>query len=157
MTRRLAPAALLFVLAACQAPAAPDPNAGTVAVADVVCRPTPPGRRSTACYLTLTASKTDTLTAVSTPAAPRVELHESRMENNMMVMTPLPAGVPLPAGEAVTLAPSGKHLMLLGIADPLTAGETVELMFTFASAPAVTVPALVGQPTPGDTGAHAGH
>jgi copper(I)-binding protein len=149
MFRPLALAALAtLTLTACQ-PAASDGTveaAGAVVVADAVCRPTPNGRPVTGCYLTLTAPAADTLVSVSTPAAARAQIHEMRMENNLMMMGELENGLPLPAGQAVALAPGGNHIMLLEVAAPLTAGDTVPLTLTFAQAAPVEVTATVGQP-----------
>ena len=66
----------------------------------------------------------------------------------MMMMRELREGLPLPAGETVALAPGGNHLMLLGVKEPLVAGDTVALTLTFEAAPAVEVTATVGQPAP---------
>ena len=35
------------------------------------------------------------------------------------VMRELEAGLPLPAGQAVSLAPGGNHIMLMGVTEPL--------------------------------------
>ena len=121
-------------------------SAADVQVADALCRPTPNGRHTTGCYLTLTAPADDRLTAVASPVAARVQIHESRMESNMMMMRELRDGLPLPAGQPVELRPGGNHLMLLGVAEPLKAGDSVLLTLTFASAPPVEVTATVGQP-----------
>ena len=79
-----------------------------------------------------------------------------KTENGMMKMAELTAGLPLPAGQAVALAPGGNHLMLIGLTTPLVAGETVPLTFQFASAPTITVQAQVRQPAMDgmDHGAH---
>lgn len=147
MTRTLTLALALLAMTACSPGGpAPDASAGAVRVEGAICRPTPPGRQTTGCYLTLTASAADRLTAVTSPLASRVQIHESRMESNMMMMRPLPDGLPLPAGQAVALAPGGKHLMLLGVGEPLAAGDTVALTLTFASAAPMQVAATVGQP-----------
>lgn len=135
------------VLAACGQPASTGKaGAGPVAVADAVCRPTPRGRQVTGCYLTLTAPQADTLVSVASPVSALAQIHEMRMESNMMMMRELEAGLPLPAGQAVSLAPGGNHIMLMGVTEPLTTGQTVQLTLTFASAPPVEVNATVGQP-----------
>lgn len=147
MNRALAPAAALLMLAACNSgEPAPVPGAPTVTVSDVLCRPTPKGRRMTGCYMTLTASGADRLVSVESPAANIVQIHESRMESNMMMMQQLRDGLPLAAGEAVVLAPGGNHLMLLGVNEPLVAGDTVALKLIFETAAPVEVTAAVGQP-----------
>ncbi len=143
----LAALAAVLTLAACGQPASSNKTAaGPVVVADALCRPTPNGRQVTGCYLTLTAPVTDTLVSISTPVAALAQVHEMRMESNMMMMRELEAGLPLPAGQAVSLAPGGNHIMLMGVTEPLKAGDTVPLTLTFATSAPVEVTATVGQP-----------
>lgn len=150
--RPLALIAALFAgcatLAACGQPGSSDKAeaAGPVVVTGVICRPTPTGRQVTGCYLTLTAPAADTLISISTPVAALAQVHEMRMESNMMMMRELEAGLPLPAGQAVALAPGGNHIMLMGVAEPLKTGDSVPLTLTFATAAPVEVAATVGQP-----------
>ena len=160
MTRALFPVILIAFaggLAACTpGEKAASDLAGAVQVADALCRPTPVGRQTTGCYLTLTAAADDRLMSVSSPVAGRAQVHESRMESNMMMMHQLRDGLPLPAGQAVELKPGGNHIMLLAVAEPLKVGDTVALTLTFASAPPVETTAPVGQPALTDSG-HPSH
>lgn len=147
MIRALIPIAALMALTACNSgDRAPDAGGPTVQASDAICRPTPKGRRMTGCYLTLTSSADDRLTGVESPSASRIEIHESRMESNMMMMNEMRGGLPLPAGEPVVLAPGGHHLMVMGIEKPLVAGDSVVLNLTFLTAPPIEVTATVGQP-----------
>ncbi len=157
MTRTLLPLAALALLAGCSNPPAGGGTPNTVAVAGALCRPTPVGRQMTGCYLTLTSTADDRLVSVASPVAGRVEIHESKMESNMMMMRELKEGMPLPAGQAVELKPGGNHIMLLAVATPLTAGQTVPLTLNFASAPAVEVTAAVGQPPVNEYGGQTAH
>jgi len=75
-----------------------------------------------------------------------VQIHESRIESGMMMMRELREGLPLPAGETVALEPGGNHLMLLGVKEPLVAGDTVTLTLTFESSPPLELTATVRQP-----------
>jgi copper(I)-binding protein len=144
-------------LAACTSgEKAPSGAAGAVQVSEALCRPTPVGRQTTGCYLTLTAGADDRLLGAATPVAGRVQIHERRIESNMMMMREIEGGLPLPAGQAVELKPGGNHIMLLGVEEPLKAGDTVALTLTFASAPQLEITAEVGQPTLTDSG-HAEH
>lgn len=140
-------AAALLALTACS-PSGSDTSGepATVQVASAICRPTPVGRQMTGCYLTLTSAAADRLVSASSPDAGRVQIHESRIESGMMMMHELREGLPLPAGEAVALAPGGNHLMLLGVTEPLVAGDSVALTLTFATSAPVEVTATVGQP-----------
>jgi copper(I)-binding protein len=148
-TPRLALALALLTLSACSPGGTGSGAASTVEVAGAVCRPTPVGRQMTGCYLTLTAATADRLVSVTSPAANLVQIHESRIESGMMMMNELKEGLPLPAGETVALAPGGNHLMLLGVEEPLVAGDTVALTLTFESSSPVEVTATVGQPAVG--------
>lgn len=142
-------AAALLALTACSpSGSGGSGEAATVQVAGAICRPTPVGRQMTGCYLTLTSAAADRLVSVASPDAGRVQIHESRIESGMMMMREIRDGLPLPAGEAVALAPGGNHLMLLGVKEPLVAGDTVALTLTFATSAPVEVAATVGQPTP---------
>ena len=140
--------ATAMTLAACGQPASSGKAeaAGPVTVTGAICRPTPRGRQVTGCYLTLTAPADDTLMSVASPVAALVQIHESRMESNMMMMRELETGLPLPAGRTVSLEPGANHIMLLGVNDPLRTGDTVPLTLTFATAAPVEITAAVGQP-----------
>ncbi|MES2861006.1 MAG: copper chaperone PCu(A)C [Pseudomonadota bacterium] len=155
--RPLALIAACGALAACGQPASSDQTkaAGPVVISSAICRPTPTGRQVTGCYLTLTAPAADTLVSISTPLAALAQVHESRMESNMMMMRELETGLPMPAGQAVSLAPGGNHVMLMGVKEPLKTGDTVPLTLTFANAAPVDVTATVGQPPAAED--HAGH
>ena len=148
-----------LALAACNPGQSADGSeraAPQVQVSDALCRPTPVGRQATGCYLTLTAPEDDRLVSVASPVAGRIEIHESRMESNMMMMRELKEGMPLPAGQTVELKPGGNHIMLLSVTEPLKAGDSVPLTLTFASAAPVEIRATVGQPALTDAG-HAAH
>ena len=72
----------------------------------------------------------DRLTGAESPAASRVELHESFMEGEVMRMRKVDS-LDIPAGSEVELKPGGLHIMLLGITGPLVEGEEIELTLHF--------------------------
>ncbi|MBT9384637.1 copper chaperone PCu(A)C [Pseudooceanicola sp. CBS1P-1] len=101
-----------------------------------------PLARTAAAYLTLTNTGPgdDRLTDLSSPAAGRVALHESRdAGGGVMTMRPLPDGLALPAGQSRSLAPGGLHIMLSDLRAPLSPGSTLTLTLTFQKAGAVTL------------------
>jgi copper(I)-binding protein len=59
-----------------------------------------------------------------------------------MTMKPVD-GIDLPAGEPVQLKPGGYHVMLLDLAQPLEAGQQIEVTLTFEKAGKQTVTAEV--------------
>ena len=153
MNRLILPAALL-ILAGCSQPAEPEAPA-TVQIADATCRPTLNGRDVTGCYVTLTASRDDRLVSIGAPLAGMAQVHEMKIEDGMMKMAELKDGLPLPAGEAVQLKPGGNHMMLMGLKQPLIAGEQVSITLTFEHAQPMGIRALVAQPPM--PGAQTGH
>jgi copper(I)-binding protein len=89
-------------------------------------RPSVPGQQGTGGYMKLTARDAQRLVGASSPVAGVAEIHEMKMDGNVMTMRP--AGVlELPAGKTVELKPGGLHLMLMDLKQPLAAGSSVPL------------------------------
>ncbi len=99
-------------------------------------RATAPGASVAAGYLAIVnkGTEADRLTGASTAAAQKIEIHEMRMEGDIMKMRALPDGVEIKPGETVTLKPGGVHLMILGLKQRLLPGETVPVTLNFAKA-----------------------
>jgi len=123
-------------------------SASAVEVSDPWVRATPPGAKLSAGFLTVKADAgtPDRLIAVTSPRAGRVEIHESRMDGEIMRMRALPDGVAVPAEGQVVLAPGGIHLMLLDLPQPLQTGESIALTLSFEVAGEVSVEAQVRHP-----------
>lgn len=114
----------------------------TVSVEDPWVRSNPNGMG--AVYMVLTMPEADELVAASVDPsiAGTVEVHEVIMQDGMMRMQEV-AGIPLPAGEPVTLEPGGYHLMLLDMPAMLDAGTDVDVTLRFASGDEFTITAPV--------------
>lgn len=137
LSRRLALAALgaSLALGACNAPT----TSGELRVEQAWARTTPPGATTGAGYLTLVnETAADRLVSASSPAADKVELHESAMDGMVMTMRPL-GPVEIKAGETLALAPGGKHLMFTGLKAPFVAGQKIPVTLTFEIAGVKTV------------------
>lgn len=107
-------------------------------------RATPAGAMSGAAYMTL-ANKTktaDRLTGASSEVAAKVQIHEMKVVNGVMQMREVTGGLAIPAGGSVALKPGSYHVMLMGLKEPLVAGQRFSLTLTFAKAGniSVTVP-----------------
>lgn len=76
----------------------------------------------------------DRLVAARSPIARTSEIHEMKMEGNIMRMRELDKGLEIPAGGTVTLAPGGFHVMLMGLKAPLQQGTKVPLTLVFEKA-----------------------
>jgi periplasmic copper chaperone A len=124
---------------------------GDLEVSDGFARATLPNAPVGGGYLTVTntGSEDDTLIGVSSPVADRVQLHEMKMEGDVMRMGALPDGIPIPAGETVTLAPGGLHLMFMDLKQPLVENETIVVTLTFAKAGTTEFQLIVSGPDAG--------
>ena len=92
------------------------------------------GQSGTGGFMKLTAPVNMKLIAVSTPVAKIGEVHEMKMEGQVMKMAELKNGLELPAGKAVELKPGGFHIMLLDLKQSLKAELQVPVTLTFANA-----------------------
>jgi len=104
-------------------------------VADAKARPTIAGATTGAIYLVIMnhGAADDTLTGLSTPVADKAEAHRSTSDNGVMKMEPVDS-LTIKAGDGVTFAPGGLHIMLTGLKQPLVLGQTFPLTLTFAKA-----------------------
>ena len=131
-------------MAATDAP--PQPEPGKLTIVDVRARPAPLAGGTGAVYFTVLngLDQAVQLVSASSPAAEVVETHETTNENGVMKMSPLPDGYPIAAGEALLLQPGGKHIMLIGLVEPLEPGDEVELTVNFdnGESMALTVPVM---------------
>lgn len=97
-----------------------------VRVKDPWVRSTVPGQQGTGAFMKLTASEAMQLVGVSTPVAGTAEVHEMKMEGDVMRMRAVPK-LDLPAGRTVELKPGGYHVMLMDLKQPLPPGSSVPL------------------------------
>ena len=97
-----------------------------VTVKDPWVRATVPAQQSTGAFMQLTATQDLRLVEARSPAAGIVEIHEMRMENNVMKMNAVD-GIALPAGKTVNLASGGYHVMMMDLKGQVKAGDTVPL------------------------------
>lgn len=121
--------------------AAQEFRAGDLTIERAWSRATPPAAKVGAGYLVVTngGQSADRLTAASSPAAGRVEVHEMKMDGGVMRMRELAQGLALPPGAAVELKPGGFHLMLMDLRAPLAAGTTVPVTLVFEHAGRVDI------------------
>ncbi|WP_353139887.1 copper chaperone PCu(A)C [Limnohabitans sp.] len=111
--------------------------AQNVTVTDAWARATVQGQKATGAFMKITAKDNAKLVGVSSPVAGVAEIHEMKMEKDIMKMAALPNGLDLPAGKAVELKPGGYHLMLMDLKAPLAKDTTVPVTLTFQDAKGV--------------------
>jgi copper(I)-binding protein len=113
--KRLAIAAVLLAALAAQA---------QTTVKDAWVRGTVPQQKATGMFAQITSASGGKLVAASSPVAGLVEIHEMKMEGNVMKMSAVP-GLELPAGKTVDLKPGGYHVMLMDLKKELKGGDMV--------------------------------
>lgn len=106
------------------APATAAPESPVVQIEQGWVRPSVPGQHGTGGYMKITARESQQLVGASSPVAGVAEIHEMKMEGDVMRMRPVKS-LELPAGKMVELKPGGLHIMLMDLKQPLSAGSSV--------------------------------
>lgn len=104
-------------------------------------RATVAGQPSGGAYLSVenTGNEGDKLLGATSPAAKSVEIHNMKMDGNVMKMREV-GEVELKPMSTVTMAPGGGyHIMLMGLAQPLKVGDKFPMTLTFQKAGKIEV------------------
>lgn len=130
--------------------------AQSVEVKDAWARASVQGQKASGAFMKITAKDGAQLVGVASPVAGVAEVHEMKMEGDVMKMRAAPA-LDLPAGKTVELKPGGYHVMLMDLKTPLLKDTQVPLTLVFKDAKGVEsrlevqVPVRTAAPA---TGAH---
>ncbi len=81
----------------------------------------------------LMAKEADRLVSASSPAAERIEVHQTSFEEGMARMRRVET-LPLQERARVEFAPGGTHFMLIGLTAPLEVGTRFPLELRFENA-----------------------
>lgn len=116
-------------------------KAGDLVIVQPWSRATPGGAKVAGGFLVIEnkGASADTLVGGATGVAARVEVHEMAVTNGVMTMRELDKGLPIGAGQSVTLKPGGYHIMFTGLKQPLKEGDKVPVTLQFAKAGKVDV------------------
>lgn len=87
-------------------------------------------------------TEADELIGAASDVANAVEIHESKMEGDVMMMGPVDS-VLLEPSTNVEFAAGGLHIMLIGLNQDLKAGDEIEVILKFKNSPDLTVKATV--------------
>lgn len=118
-----------------------DIQVGDIKIMKPWTRATPPNAKVGGGYLTImnSGSTADRLVSATSAVAGKVEVHDMKVENGVMKMRPLSDGLDIPAGETITLAPGGFHVMFMKLTEPFKEGEMVKATLVFEKAGSVDV------------------
>ncbi|MDQ3059822.1 MAG: copper chaperone PCu(A)C [Pseudomonadota bacterium] len=137
-------------------------HAQTVEVHNAWVRSTVPGQKGTGAFMSLTAQESTRLVGIDSPVAGVAEVHEMKMEGDVMKMRALP-GLDLPAGKRVEFKPGSYHVMLMDLKQPLPKDTSVPLVLRFKNAKGVqsqldlSVPVRTVAPDAGKAHPHGAH
>ena len=106
--------------------------AANISVTDAWARATMPGQPVSGAYMQIQSDADARLVGVSSPAVPRVEVHEMKMDGDVMHMREVKA-IDLPKGKTVSLEPGGFHIMLMNLPKPIATGDIIPLILTVES------------------------
>lgn len=105
----------------------------TVKVEGAWVRGTVAAQKATGAFMRLTPNANTRLVSVSSSAAGVAEIHEMKMEDDVMKMRQV-RGLDLTAGQTTELKPGGYHVMLMDLKQPLKGGESVPISLVFEDA-----------------------
>ena len=125
--------ALVSTLAVALASAPAWAQSAAVQVEGAWARASVQGQKGTGAFMRLTAKDGARLVRAESPAAGVAEVHEMKMDGDVMKMRAVPA-LDLPAGKTVELKPGSYHIMLLDLKAPLAKGSAVPLTLVFQDA-----------------------
>ena len=108
-------------------------DAAHVKVENAWARASVPGQQASGAFMRLTAEEPLKLVGVETTAAGVAEVHEMKMEGDVMRMRAIES-LDLPKGVAVELKPGGYHLMLQQLKGPLVKDTQVPITLVFKDA-----------------------
>lgn len=103
-----------------------------ITVTDPWARATVEGQSMGGAFLAITndSNYDAALVGVATDVAHHAEMHIMQEANGMMQMVQVQK-IDIPAHQTVTLAPKGKHIMLMGLDHALSVGQNVGLKLKF--------------------------
>jgi len=127
LTRRVALAAGLLATTSL---AWSHADAAHVTAENAWARASVPGQQATGAFVRLTAKEPLRLVGVETSVAAVAEVHEMKMEGDVMRMRAIDS-LDLPQGVAVELKPGGYHIMLQQLKAPLLKDTQVPITLVF--------------------------
>ncbi len=132
------------MITACGATSTQESSVPKITVTELWSRPSPMKAGNGAVYMVLTneGGEDDALISAKSDVSEVVELHETKMEGDMMKMQPV-SKIEVPAGGSARLEPGGLHVMLINLKQELVEGEKVTLTLNFEKSDPITIEAEI--------------
>ena len=132
----------LFVITFSSSLFARDYKLGTLEIKHLYTRATAAGAKVGGAFMIIhnLGDQPDKLVSVSGVSfADKVEVHETKMMNNVMEMRELKQGLVIPAKSKVELKPGSYHVMFMDLKEPLVKGKKYKAKLNFEKAGSVEV------------------
>ena len=112
---------------------------------DCWARASVPGARSTVIYGSFRndGKRSLTIEEVTSEIAGMIMVHETVLENNMMMMSPVDE-LRIAPGEEIELKPGGLHIMLTGLTRALNEKDVFKIRLVFSDGRTATADVIVG-------------
>ena len=114
---------------------------GDLTISNPMIRATPVNAPVSGGYMTITngGADDDRLTAVTVDFARESQIHEMKMDGDVMKMREIDGGLVIPAGQTVVLQPGGFHIMFMKLDQQLKQDQRFDATLTFENAGTVDV------------------
>lgn len=141
LKRRLAASLLAIALFAAPASWAQSYKLGSLEIEQPWTRATAPTAPTAGGFFKIVNKGTaaDRLVSARSAASAMVEIHEMKMDGNVMRMRELEKGLEIPAGGTVVLQPGGYHVMFMQLKEPFKEGAKVPVTLVFEKAGSIDV------------------
>ena len=118
-----------------------DYKLGSLEIAHPWARATVRTARAGGAFLTITNRGTtaDRLIAIRSPAALKVQIHETQMDGSVMRMRELEKGVEIAPGATIELKPGGNHVMFMDLKAPFVKDAKIPATLVFEKAGTIDV------------------
>jgi periplasmic copper chaperone A len=148
---RIAAASSMMLMFAGVPSQAHDATLGNIKIEHPWARQSPMKADVAAGFMTITNSGTvdDRLVRATAEITSVVQLHDMKIENDVMKMVEMNDGIPVPAGATVELKPASLHVMFMNLKSPPIEGQMIKGTLTFEKAGTIEVMYQVGKPDAG--------
>ena len=134
----------ILLLSACD-------TATGITVKDAWARPAAQGGNGAVYFLVQNHSASaDELVGVTSDIAEAVEMHESKMDGDVMQMKQV-MSIPVKGKESIEFAPGGLHVMLIGLRQELKVGDEFQITLQFQGQGDLTLTVPVQEMGDGDS------
>lgn len=120
---------------------AQDYKLGSLEISQPWTRATAPTARAGGGFVIITnkGATPDRLVSARSTTSAKVEIHEMKMDGNVMRMRELDKGLDIPPGSTVELKPGGYHLMFMELKAPFAKDSKVPVTLVFEKAGSIDI------------------